>query len=66
MNAILKSVAAMSLACLMSTTAMAADVINFGIISTESQQNLKTQWEPLLKAMTHKTGMEVTEFYAPA
>ena len=64
MNAILKSVAAMSLACLMSTTAMAADVINFGIISTESQQNLKTQWEPLLKAMTEKTGLEVKPFFA--
>ena len=25
--------------------------INFGIISTESTQNLKTQWDPLLAEM---------------
>ena len=64
MNAILKSVAAATLACLLSTTAMAAEVINFGIISTESQQNLRTNWEPLLKAMSEKTGLEVKPFFA--
>jgi phosphonate transport system substrate-binding protein len=64
MNAIFKSLAAMSLACAMSTAALAQDVINFGIISTESQQNLKTQWEPLLEAMTEKTGLEVKPFFA--
>jgi len=64
MNAILKSVAAASLACLMSSAAFAQDVINFGIISTESQQNLRTSWEPLLEAMTEKTGLEVKPFFA--
>jgi len=64
MNAILKSVAAASLACLMSSVALAQEVINFGIISTESQQNLKTSWEPLLKDMAAKTGLEVKPFFA--
>jgi len=64
MNAILKSVAAMSFACLMSSVALAQEVINFGIISTESQQNLKVSWEPLLKAMSEKTGLEVKPFFA--
>jgi len=64
MNAILKSMAAMSVACLMSSVAMAQEVINFGIISTESQQNLKTNWEPLLKDLATKTGLEVKPFFA--
>lgn len=64
MNAILKSVAAASLACLMSSVALAQEVINFGIISTESQQNLKTNWEPLLKDLAAKTGLEVKPFFA--
>lgn len=64
MNAILKSVAALSLACLMTSTALAAEVINFGIISTESQQNLKANWEPLLKAMSEKTGLDIKPFFA--
>jgi phosphonate transport system substrate-binding protein len=38
--------------------------INFGIISTESTQNLKTQWEPFLADMEKATGMKVKAFYA--
>lgn len=38
--------------------------INFGIISTESTQNLKTQWEPFLADMEKSTGMKVNAFYA--
>jgi phosphonate transport system substrate-binding protein len=64
MNAILKSLAATSLACLMSSVAIAQEVINFGIISTESQQNLKTSWNPLLEAMAAKTGLEIKPFFA--
>lgn len=64
MNAILKSVAAASLACLMSSAAFAQEAINFGIISTESQQNLKSTWEPLLADMEEKTGLEVKPFFA--
>lgn len=39
--------------------------LNFGIISTESSQNLKEQWEPFLAAMSEKTGMEIKAFFAP-
>ena len=38
--------------------------INFGIISTESSQNLKSSWQPLLDDMTRKTGMKVNAFFA--
>lgn len=38
--------------------------INFGIISTESAQNLKSQWTPILADMEKKTGMKVKAFFA--
>lgn len=38
--------------------------INFGIISTESTQALKSQWEPLLADMEKATGIKVNAFYA--
>ncbi|HFX1042575.1 TPA: phosphonate ABC transporter substrate-binding protein [Pseudomonas aeruginosa] len=40
-------------------------VINFGIISTESSQNLKSIWEPFLKDMSQQTGYQVKAFFAP-
>ncbi|MES5048728.1 phosphonate ABC transporter substrate-binding protein [Rhizobium nepotum] len=64
MNAILKSMAAMSVVFTLSTAAFAAETINFGIISTESQQNLKGNWQPLLDAMREKTGLDVKPFFA--
>ncbi|NWJ25515.1 phosphonate ABC transporter substrate-binding protein [Rhizobium sp. RM] len=64
MNAILKSMAAMSLALTLGSAAHAAETINFGIISTESQQNLKSSWLPFLDAMKEKTGLEVKPFFA--
>lgn len=39
--------------------------INFGIISTESSQNLKSDWQPLLEDMAKKTGYKVNAFFAP-
>lgn len=39
--------------------------LNFGIISTESQQNLKPQWEPFLKDMEKSLGVKVNAFFAP-
>lgn len=47
-------------------TAARADgtALNFGIISTESSANLKSTWEPFLKAMSKETGFEVKGFYA--
>lgn len=40
------------------------EVINFGIISTESTQNLRSQWEPFLADMSAAIGMPVEAFYA--
>lgn len=48
----------------LSLSANAQD-INFGIISTESTQNLKQDWDPLIKDMEKQTGMKVTPFFAP-
>jgi phosphonate transport system substrate-binding protein len=39
--------------------------LNFGIISTESSQNLKTVWDPFLEDMSKKLGMKVNAFFAP-
>lgn len=64
MNAILKSMATMSVVLSLSSAAYAAETINFGIISTESQQNLKSSWQPLLDAMKEKTGLDVKPFFA--
>lgn len=41
-----------------------AQEINFGIISTESQKNLKESWGPLLDDMRKKTGLNVKAFFA--
>ncbi|MEA5452839.1 phosphonate ABC transporter substrate-binding protein [Leptolyngbya sp. CCNP1308] len=38
--------------------------IDFGIISTESQENLKVQWEPFLDAMEAEVGRPINGFYA--
>jgi phosphonate transport system substrate-binding protein len=46
------------------TGALAQD-INVGIISTESSQNLKADWQPLLDDMAKQTGFKVTAFFAP-
>lgn len=39
--------------------------LNFGIISTESSQNLRRQWEPLLEDMGEELGVKVNAFFAP-
>ncbi|MCE7511216.1 phosphonate ABC transporter substrate-binding protein [Alloalcanivorax xenomutans] len=41
------------------------DTLNFGIISTESSQNLRTVWEPFLEDMSKQLDMEVNAFFAP-
>lgn len=63
MNAILKGMAALALASTLAGTA-SAETINFGIISTESQQNLRTKWQPFLADMEKETGLEVEPFFA--
>jgi len=68
-----KKVAALAFTSLLSVSTLFAPAhadeqeksINFGIISTESQQNLRPQWEPFLKDMSAKLGMKVNAFFAP-
>jgi len=39
-------------------------IINFGIISTESSQNLRSVWQPFLHEISRQTGYEVKAFFA--
>ncbi len=39
--------------------------LNFGIIATESSQNLKQDWAPILDEMSKTLGVKVTGFFAP-
>ncbi len=41
------------------------ETLNFGIISTESTQNLKSVWVPFLEDMSEQLDMEVKGFFAP-
>ena len=47
-----------------SVCAKAAETLNFGIISTESSQNLKQLWDPFLADMEKATGLRVKTFFA--
>lgn len=49
---------------LMSQT-VGAQELNFGIIATESTQQLKQQWQPVLDELNRQTGLKVTAFFAP-
>ncbi|UTJ47132.1 phosphonate ABC transporter substrate-binding protein [Atlantibacter subterranea] len=68
-----KAVAALAFTSMFSVSALLSPAhaqeqekaINFGIISTESQQNLKPQWDPFLKDMEKKLGVKVNAFFAP-
>lgn len=64
MNIAIRTLGAAALALGLAAGAAAAQTINFGIISTESQQNLRPKWEPFLAAMAQKTGYEVKPFFA--
>ena len=69
----IKVTALAAAATLMAGTAMAQykplegdpKVVNFGIISTESTQNLKTAWVPLIEDMEAAIGLPVKPFFAP-
>ena len=54
----------LSLTLLSTSQLVLAEDINFGIISTESSQNLKSEWQPVLDAMQKQTGMTVKAFFA--
>lgn len=55
-----------TLMAVLPVAALAQDLkeINFGIISTESSQNLKSDWQPVLDDMAKKLGMKVNGFFA--
>lgn len=54
-----------ALAAGLTLTLAHAQEINFGIISTESTQNLRADWQPLLDDMEKQTGLKVKAFFAP-
>jgi len=64
---ILASVVAMAIISGTSFAALedAQKTLNFGIISTESSQNLKQDWQPVLDDMSKKLGVKVNAFFAP-
>ncbi|SON55312.1 Phosphate-import protein PhnD precursor [Hartmannibacter diazotrophicus] len=65
MNAFFKTLAAATVMAGVAQVAVAqATEINFGIISTESQQNLRPKWEPFLADMEKQTGFTVNPFFA--
>jgi len=57
-------VAAAAAAWLPAAHADSAREINFGFISTEASNNLKTAWQPLLDDLQKKTGLKVNAFFA--
>jgi len=48
-----------------SAAAQVRTEIQFGIVSTESTQNLKADWQPVLADMEKRTGLKVQAFFAP-
>jgi phosphonate transport system substrate-binding protein len=61
-----KLIAGVAVAFIATGPALAQELkeINFGIISTETSQNLKTKWQPLLEDMARQTGYKVNAFFA--
>ncbi len=53
-----------ALAIGLSFGAAMAQEINFGLISTESSQNLKSDWQPLIDDLEKQTGLKVKAFFA--
>lgn len=54
-----------TLGATLATPARAEEVLNFGIISTESTNHLKSEWVPFIDAMEKQTGFKVKPFFAP-
>lgn len=67
MNTMFKKIissATLALSLAVTANVALAEDINFGMISTESTQNLKEQWQPILDAMQKQTGLTVKAFFA--
>lgn len=47
------------------TGAFAQDTLIMGLISTESSQSLKADWQPLIDDLNKQTGLKVNAFFAP-
>lgn len=62
-----KQIVATALAAIAAAPALAdmPKEINFGIIATESAQNLKQDWQPLIDDMSKRLGAKVNPFFAP-
>lgn len=52
------------LACLLAAVAGAAEPIRFGLISTESANQNRSLWAPVIEAMARETGRPVRPFFA--
>ena len=61
---LLTALAVSALAALFPAAAQDRKEINFGFISTESSQNLKSDWQPILDDMAKKTGLKINAFFA--
>ncbi|MEZ5840626.1 MAG: phosphonate ABC transporter substrate-binding protein [Hyphomicrobiales bacterium] len=65
MNFFAKGAMALAMAATLAAPAKAEMTeVNFGIISTETTQNLKTNWVPFLEAMAQQTGLKINPFFA--
>ena len=62
---LLTGLAVTALVALSAAQAQELKEVTFGIISTESSQNLKADWQPLLDDLSKKTGYKVNAFFAP-
>ena len=65
---ITKRLAGLAAAALITINPVVAQEVremNFGILSTESSQNLKQDWQPVINDMSRKLGIKVTAFFAP-
>jgi phosphonate transport system substrate-binding protein len=62
---LLAAAAAAALAATSAAHAQDIKELNFGIISTESTQNLKADWAPILADMEKRTGYKINAFFAP-
>jgi phosphonate transport system substrate-binding protein len=60
----LLTLAIFSIAPLVFTEGVQAQEINFGLISTESSQNLKQNWLPLFADLERQTGIKAKPFFA--
>lgn len=53
-----------TLVTVLSITNVIAQDINFGFISTEQSQNIKSDWQPLIDDLEKQTGLKVKAFFA--